>query len=141
MNNVKILFLQILSEEKDYTFVPDGRGHSHSFEHNGDEYKVHMFPHPKRENAWEATFLRKGEDGNWTDKPGKTPGSLSVWSTALNAVGNFKKHMPDTKEIYVKPSHERLRPIYRRHLSKFGETSEPSWAGKMRAIAPISVKV
>ena len=49
--------------------------------------------------------------------------------------------MPDTKEIYVKPSDERLRPIYHRHLSKYGETSEPSWAGKLKAKAPINIKV
>ena len=142
MSDIKTLFLQLLSEENEINFVPDGEGHSHTFMHDDNEYKVHMLPHPKRKNVWEATFLRKNEEGNWTDKPGEKPGSLSVWKKALNAVGSFKEHMPDTEEIYAKPSDERLRPIYHRHLSKYGETSEPNWAGKLKAKAkaPISIK-
>ena len=139
MSDIKTLFLQLLSEENEINFVPDGEGHSHTFMHDDNEYKVHMLPHPNRENVWEATFLRKNEEGNWTDKP-KKPGSSSVWKKALYAVGSFKEHMPDTKEIYAKPSDERLRPIYHRYLSKYGKTSESYWAGKFNAKAPISIK-
>lgn len=139
MSDIKTLFLQLLSEENEINFVPDGEGHSHTFMHDDNEYKVHMLPHPNRQNVWEATFLRKNEEGNWTDKP-KKPGSSSVWKKALYAVGSFKEHMPDTKEIYAKPSDERLRPIYHRYLSKYGKTSESDWAGNFNAKAPISIK-